>query len=66
MVENLPLTITEKDNIINVYYKTDGKGVIVPDEEPLPPHTTSNGSIYIMLTLVNALGASVLLRKKEN
>ena len=66
MVENLPLKITEKDNIINVYYKTDGKGVIVPDEEPLPPHTTSNGSIYIMLTLVNALGASVLLRKKEN
>ena len=66
MVENLPLIITEKDNVINVYYKTDGKGVIVPDEDPLPPNTSSNASIYIMLTLVNALGASVLLRKKEN
>ena len=64
-VENLPLVINEDEskNIINVYYKIDGQGVIEPIE---PPHTSANNSIYTLILLVNALGASVLLKKREN
>ena len=64
-VENLPLVISEDEskNIINVYYKIDGQGVIEPIE---PPHTSANNSIYALILLVNALGASVLLKKREN
>ena len=64
-VENLPLVISEDEskNIINVYYKIDGQGVIEPIE---PPHTSANNSIYTLILLVNALGASVLLKKREN
>ena len=64
-VENLPLVISEDEskNIINVYYKIDGQGVIEPIE---PPHTSANNSIYALVLLVNALGASVLLKKREN
>ena len=64
-VENLPLVISEDEskNIINVYYKIDGQGVIEPIE---PPHTSTNNSIYALILLVNALGASVLLKKREN
>ena len=53
----------ESKNIINVYYKIDGQGVIEPIE---PPHTSANNSIYALILLVNALGASVLLKKREN
>ena len=64
-VENLPLVISEDEskNIINVYYKIDGQGVIEPIE---PPHTSANNSIYALILLVNALGISVLLKKREN
>lgn len=64
-VENLPLVISEDEskNIINVYYKIDGQGVIEPIE---PPHTSANNSIYALILLVNVLGASVLLKKREN
>ena len=64
-VENLPLVISEDEskNIIKVYYKIDGQGVIEPIE---PPHTSANNSIYALILLVNALGASVLLKKREN
>ena len=64
-VENLPLVISEDEskNIINVYYKIDGQGVIEPIE---PPHTSANNIIYALILLVNALGASVLLKKREN
>ena len=64
-VENLPLVISEDEskNVINVYYKIDGQGVIEPIE---PPHTSANNSIYALILLVNALGASVLLKKREN
>ena len=64
-VENLPLVISEDEskNIINVYYKIDGQGVIEPIE---PPHTSANNSIYALILLVNALGASVLIKKREN
>ena len=64
-IENLPLVISEDEskNIINVYYKIDGQGVIEPIE---PPHTSANNSIYALILLVNALGASVLLKKREN
>lgn len=64
-VENLPLVISEDEskNIINVYYKIDGQGVIEPIE---PPHTSANNSIYALVLLVNALGISVLLKKREN
>ena len=64
-VENLPLVISEDEskNIINVYYKIDGQGVIEPIE---PPHTSANNGIYALILLVNALGASVLLKKREN
>ena len=63
--ENLPLVITQDQTkkIINVYYKIDGQGVIEPIE---PPHTSANNSIYALILLVNALGASVLLKKREN
>ena len=63
-VENLPLVISEDEskNIINVYYKIDGQGVIEPIE---PPHTSANNSIYALILLVNALGASVLLKKEK-
>ena len=64
-VENLPLEISanESKNIINVYYKIDGQGVIEPIE---PPHTSVNNGIYALIVLVNALGVSVLLKKREN
>ena len=64
-VENLPLKISanESKNIINVYYKIDGQGVIEPIE---PPHTSVNNGIYALIVLVNALGVSVLLKKREN
>ena len=67
-VENLPLVISEDEskNIINVYYKIDGQGVIEPIEPIEPPHTSANNSIYALILLVNALGASVLLKKREN
>ena len=67
-VENLPLVINEDEskNIINVYYKIDGQGVIEPIEPIEPPHTSANNSIYALILLVNALGASVLLKKREN
>lgn len=67
-VENLPLVISEDEskNIINVYYKIDGQGVIEPIEPIEPPHTSANNSIYALMLLVNALGASVLLKKREN
>lgn len=67
-VENLPLVISEdaSKNIINVYYKIDGQGVIEPIEPIEPPHTSANNSIYALILLVNALGASVLLKKREN
>ena len=67
-VENLPLVISEDEskNIINVYYKIDGQGVIEPIEPIEPPHTSANNSIYALVLLVNALGASVLLKKREN
>ena len=49
-VENLPLVISEDEskNIINVYYKIDGQGVIEPIE---PPHTSANNSIYALILL---------------
>lgn len=64
-VENLPLEISadESKNIINVYYKIDGQGVIEPIE---PPHTSVNNGIYALVILVNALGVSVLLKRREN
>ena len=67
-VENLPLVISEDEskNIINVYYKIDGQGVIEPIEPIEPPHTSANNSIYALILLVNALGVSVLLKKREN
>ena len=67
-VENLPLVISEDEskNIINVYYKIDGQGVIEPIEPIEPPHTSANNSIYALILLVNALGISVLLKKREN
>ena len=67
-VENLPLVISEDEskNIINVYYKIDGQGVIEPIEPIEPPHTSANNSIYALILLVNTLGASVLLKKREN
>ena len=67
-VENLPLVISEDEskNIINVYYKIDGQGVIESIEPIEPPHTSANNSIYALILLVNALGASVLLKKREN
>lgn len=67
-VENLSLVISEDEskNIINVYYKIDGQGVIEPIEPIEPPHTSANNSIYALILLVNALGASVLLKKREN
>ena len=68
-VENLPLEISEDEtkNIINVYYVIDGQGVIEPIEDVVePPHTSANNSIYALVLLVNALGASVLLKKREN
>ena len=67
-VENLPLVISEDEskNIINVYYKIDGQGVIEPIEPIEPPHTSANNSIYALILLVNALGASLLLKKREN
>lgn len=66
-VENLPLVISEdaSKNIINVYYKIDGQGVIEPIEPIEPPHTSANNSIYALILLVNALGASVLLKKEK-
>ena len=56
-VENLPLVISEDEskNIINVYYKIDGQGVIEPIEPIEPPHTSANNSIYALILLVNAL-----------
>ncbi len=65
-VENLPLEISsdETKNIINVYYKIDGQGVI--EEIVEPPHTSVNNSIYALVILVNALGLSVILKKREN
>ncbi|MDD5865439.1 MAG: MucBP domain-containing protein, partial [bacterium] len=55
--------ITEEDTEVTyVYQFTEGQGTVDPIE-PLPPHTSSNNSIFILLILVNALGASVLLKK---
>lgn len=55
--------ITEEDTEVTyVYQFTKGQGTVDPIE-PLPPHTSSNNSIFILLILVNALGASVLLKK---
>ena len=58
--------ITEEDTEVTyVYQFTKGQGTVDPIDpiEPLPPHTSSNNSIFILLILVNALGASVLLKK---
>lgn len=58
--------ITEEDTEVTyVYQFTKGQGTVDPIDpiEPLPPHTSSNSSIFILLILVNALGASVLLKK---
>ena len=68
-VENLPLEISEDEtkNIINVYYVIDGQGVIEPIEDVVePPHTSVNNGIYALVILVNALGVSVLIKKREN
>ena len=68
-VENLPLVISEDEskNIINVYYKIDGQGVIEPIEDVVePPHTSVNNGIYALVILVNTLGVSVLIKKREN
>ncbi|MGN1378843.1 MAG: MucBP domain-containing protein [Bacilli bacterium] len=55
--------ITEGDTEVTYIYQfTKGQGTVDPIE-PLPPHTSSNNSIFILLILVNALGASVLLKK---
>ena len=55
--------ITEEDTEVTyVYQFTKGQKAVDPIE-PLPPHTSSNNSIFILLILVNALGASVLLKK---
>ena len=58
--------ITEEDTEVTyVYQFTKGQGTVDPIDpiDPLPPHTSSNNSIFILLILVNALGASVLLKK---
>ena len=68
-VENLPLEISEDEtkNIINVYYVIDGQGVIEPIEDVVePPHTSVNNGIYALVILVNTLGVSVLIKKREN
>lgn len=57
---------TEEDTVVTyIYQYTKGQGTV---EEPIitPPHTSSNGSVYGLLLLVNILGVSTLLKKKEN
>lgn len=63
--------ITEEDTEVTyVYQFTKGQGSV---EEPVinppveePPHTSVNTSIYALVLLVNVLGISVLLKKREN
>lgn len=63
--------ITEEDTEVTyVYQFTKGQGsvdepVINPPVEE-PPHTSVNTSIYALVLLVNVLGISVLLKKREN
>lgn len=58
--------ITEEDTEVTyVYQFTKGQKAVDPIE-PLPPHTSSNNSIFILLILVNALSLSVILKKQEN
>lgn len=62
--------ITEEDTEVTyVYQFTKGQGSV---EEPVinppveePPHTSVNTSIYALVLLVNVLGISVLLKKRE-
>ena len=63
--------ITEEDTEVTyVYQFSKGQGsvdepVINPPVEE-PPHTSVNTSIYALVLLVNVLGISVLLKKREN
>ena len=58
--------ITEEDTEVTyVYQFTKGQKAVDPIE-PLPPHTSSNNSIFILLILVNSLSLSVILKKQEN
>ena len=61
----------ETIEITYIYQFTKGQGTIeepiLPTPEPIePPHTSVNNSIYALIVLVNALGISVLLKKREN
>lgn len=63
-------TSTKTIEVTYVYQFTKGQGSV---EEPVinppveePPHTSVNTSIYALVLLVNVLGISVLLKKREN
>lgn len=63
--ENGTFKANEAIEVTYIYQYTKGQGAT---EEPIitPPHTSSNGSVYGLLLLVNILGVSTLLKKKEN
>lgn len=63
-------TSSKTIEVTYVYQFTKGQGSV---EEPVinppveePPHTSVNTSIYALVLLVNVLGISVLLKKREN
>lgn len=63
-------TSSKTIEVTYVYQFTKGQGSV---EEPVinppveePPHTSVNTSIYTLVLLVNVLGISVLLKKREN
>lgn len=63
-------TSSKTIEVTYVYQFTKGQGsvdepVINPPVEK-PPHTSVNTSIYALVLLVNVLGISVLLKKREN
>lgn len=63
-------TSSKNIEVTYVYQFTKGQGsvdepVINPPVEE-PPHTSVNTSIYALVLLVNVLGISVLLKKREN
>ena len=63
-------TSSKTIEVTYVYQFTKGQGsvdepVINPPVEE-PPHTSVNTSIYALVLLVNVLGISVLLKKREN
>ena len=61
-VENLPLTVSEKedDNVIRVYYVTD------PTKVPENPKTSDASVSFLLALAVPALGAVMFARKKKN